>query len=181
MSEFEFLSVLVSIIFGLGLTHALSGLFRMAYLRELTERRVLYTIWVFMVLVLNWWVFYGWRDYTAWSFEVFLLIVLWALSFYVLAITLYPPEGTTRASGTAWSEYRGFHVAVAATVMLDIAWTALKGNLFTPWYYLPFVLHYVVLGYLAEVVRSHTFRRAVAWWYLLSIVAWALVVRRYVN
>jgi len=179
MSEFEFVSVLVSIIFGLGLTHLLSGLFRLAYRRELTERHVVYTGWVFMVLVLNWWVFFGWRNFPSWSFEVFLLIVLWALSFYVLAIALYPLEDTG-ASGSP-VRYRLFHGAIILTVLLDIAWTAAQGKLLTPWYYLPFVGHYAVLAILAEATRSHALKRAIAWWFFVSILVWALVVRRIVS
>ena len=179
MNEFEFLSVLVSIIFGLGLTHLLSGLFRLAYRRGLTERHVVYTGWVFMVLVLNWWVFFGWRNFSAWSFEVFLLIVLWALSFYVMAIALYPPEGAHTGGGPV--RYRLFHTAVVVTVSLDIAWTAAQGKLLAPWYYLPFVLHYVALAIVAEVTESRALQRAIAWWFLVSMLVWSLVVRRFVS
>ena len=179
MNEFEFLSILVSIIFGLGLTHLLSGLFQLAYRRELTERHVVYTGWVFMVLVLNWWVFFGWRNFAAWSFEVFLLIVLWALSFYVMAIALYPPAGSQ--SGSSLVRYRLFHTSLVVTVLLDIAWTAAQGKLLTPWYYLPFVLHYIALAILAEVTASRALQRAIAWWFLVSILVWSLVVRRFVS
>ena len=92
MTEFDFLSVLVSIIFGLALTHVLSGQFRFVYHGKMTERHLLYTGWVFMVLVLNWWMLFTWHDFGPWSFDAFLLIVLWSLSFYILAIALYPPE-----------------------------------------------------------------------------------------
>ena len=37
MTEFDFLSVLVSIIFGLALTHLLSGQFRFVFQRRMTE------------------------------------------------------------------------------------------------------------------------------------------------
>jgi hypothetical protein len=129
--------------------------------------------------VLNWWVFFGMRNYSAWSFEVFLLIVLWALSFYVLAIALYPPEDLHL--GASPVRYRLFHAAVVVTISLDIAWTAVQGKLLTPWYYLPFVLHYVALAIVAEATESRALQRAIAWWFLVSIVVWALVVRRIVS
>jgi hypothetical protein len=143
----------------------------------MTERLLLYTGWVFMVVVLNWWMLFTWHDYGRWTFETFLLIVLWSLSFYVLAIALYPPAEV--ASADAPVDYFWFHCGVVATVVLDIAVTAVRGTLFKPWYYLPFVLHYAALAILAEIVLSPRFRLAVARWFLASIVVWALGVRRF--
>lgn len=68
MSDFEFLSVLVSIVIGLGLTHLLSGLGRAFYARELHRMdpvHVAWTITILFVLVLNWWVFMLWHDLLA--------------------------------------------------------------------------------------------------------------------
>ncbi|MFO1406834.1 MAG: hypothetical protein U1F08_04770 [Steroidobacteraceae bacterium] len=178
MNEFEFLSVLISIIFGLGLTHLLYGLFRHLARRDLDLTHAVLTAWVFMVLVLNWWVLYQWRDYQGWSFEVFLMVVLWALSFYVMSIALYPPDD--RDAHTPTSGHTWFFWAALATCVLDIAWTATRGALFEPWYYLPFVGHYAVLFAVMIRVRSATLRRAGAWWMLSSILAWAFIVRRVV-
>jgi hypothetical protein len=55
----------------------------------------------------------------------------------------------------------------------------MRGKLFTPWYYLPFVMHYGVLAILAARIRSRLFQRLVAWWFLLSVVAWSMGVRRF--
>ena len=177
MTEFDFLSVLVSIIFGLALTHVLSGQFRFVYHGKMTERHLLYTGWVFMVLVLNWWMLFTWHDFGPWSFDAFLLIVLWSLSFYILAIALYPPEEV--AGMDVPVKYFWFHCGVVATVVLDIVWTGMRGKLFEPWYYLPFALHYAALAILAEVIKSPRFRRVVAQWFLVSIVVWSLGVRRF--
>lgn len=177
MSEFEFLSVLISIVFGLGLTHLLYGLFRHLGRRDVTEVHALHTAWVFIVLVLNWWVLYQWRDYRGWSFEVFLLIVLWSLTFYVMSIALYPPDDN-EARGTEF-DYRWFYWAAIATGVADIVWTAVRGRLFTPWYYLPFVGHYMVLWALLIRLQSRRLERYAARWMLASIMLWAFVVRRY--
>ena len=177
MTEFEFLTVLISIVFGLGLTHLLYGLFRHLARGDLTPEHALFSAWVFLVLVLNWWVLYQWRDYQGWSFEVFLLIVLWSLTYYVMAIALYPPDD--RDSRVAEFDYRWFFWSAFATGVIDVAWTAVRGMLFTPWYYLPFVGHYIVLFALLNLVRSPAFRRAAAWWLVLSVLTWAFVVRRF--
>ena len=64
--------------------------------------------------------------------------------------------------------------------MLDVAWAALRGTLFTPWIYLPFVGHYAALFALLIVARSPALLRAVAWWLLVSMLVWSFVVRRFI-
>ena len=177
MSEFEFLSLLISIVFGLGLTHLVYGLFRHLARRDVTEVHALYTTWAFMVIVLNWWALYQWRDYQPWSFEVFLIVIVWATSFYMVSIALYPPDD--RKASLADFDYRWFHWAALATGAIDVVWTATRGALFTPWYYLPFVGHYIVLFALLNAIKAPAFRRVAAWWIVLSILTWAFVVRRF--
>jgi hypothetical protein len=94
MTEFEFLSVLISMIFGLGLTHVLAGTMRYIYAGRASEMRVVYSLFTLVVLVLNWWVIFTWRGHASWSFDEFLVIVFWAISHYGLAITLYPADET---------------------------------------------------------------------------------------
>jgi hypothetical protein len=99
------------------------------------------------------------------------------MSFYVLSIALYPPEEIA-PDGEPFN-YFWFFCAVLGTLAADTAWTAMRGKLFTPWFYLPFVLHYALLAILAARIKSHWFRRLVAWWFLLSVVAWSMGVRRF--
>jgi hypothetical protein len=49
MTEFEFLSVLISMIFGLGLTHALAGTMRYVYVGRATEQRLVYSLFALVV------------------------------------------------------------------------------------------------------------------------------------
>ena len=129
------------------------------------------------MLVLNWWVIFTWRGHADWSFEEFLVLVFWAISHYLLAITLYPPE----ESGYTDVEphRRWFLWAFVGMGLLDMGQTAMRGDLFRPWYYLPFVLQYMVIALIAIFVRSPIVQRIVSWWFLVSVVTWALVVRRF--
>jgi len=177
MTAFEFLSVLISILLGLGLTHVVGGLVRAIHLRQLQEVHVVYTAFTFMVLVLNWWTFFSWHDQALWRFDDFLLLIFWALSFYLLAVTLYPPS--VESAPTHDTHHRWFLWALCGACVLDIAQYAVRGELFTTRYYLPFVLQYIGFALLAIMVRSTVLRRAVAWWFLISIVVWSFVVRRF--
>ena len=104
--------------------------------------------------------------------------MLWSLTFYVMSIALYPPDDSQARGGEF--DYRWFYWAALATCVLDILWTATRGALLDPWYYLPFVGHYAALFALLIAVRNPALRRAVAWWLLVSILVWAFVVRRVV-
>jgi hypothetical protein len=50
MTEFEFLSVLISMIFGLGLTHVLAGTMRYVYAGRATEQRLVYSLFALVAL-----------------------------------------------------------------------------------------------------------------------------------
>ena len=122
-------------------------------------------------------VIFTWRSHADWSFEEFLVLVFWAISHYLLAITLYPPE---EGGYTDFEAHRRWFLwAFVGMAVLDISQTAMRGDLFRPWYYLLFVLHYMAVALTAIFVRSTTVQRVVSWWFLFSIVTWALVVRRF--
>lgn len=178
MSEFEFLAVFVSIIFGISVTHILSGVMRSFYRGEFEETHLVFTVFLFLVLVLNWWTSFAWSAWEVWSFEIFIVIILWSVAHYVAAITLYPP--LSYGVGKQF-EYRRrwFLWAFIAVCLTDILQAAASGRALVPWYYLPFVLHYVVLSVIAIILRQRFAYRFVAWYLLVSVTLWAFVVRRF--
>ena len=127
MSKFEYLAVIISIIFGISLTHILAGTIRSAYRREADQTHFVLTAFLFLVLILNWWTGYSWADQDVWSFELFLVIIIWAISHYVAAITLYPPQS---AGSEAPFEFRRswFLWAFAGTCLADILQTAARAE-----------------------------------------------------
>lgn len=177
MSEFEFLSVLISIIIGLGLTHILTGSMRAIFGGRATENQLVYTAFVILVLVLNWWVIFSWRDHQNWSFDAFLVLIVWAISHFIVAITLYPPYGNDPVPFEA--NRRWFLWSFFAMTLLDIAQTFARGDLFEPWYYLAFVLHFSVLALVGIFFQSPVIHRLLSWWFLVVILTWSLGVRRF--
>jgi hypothetical protein len=177
MTEFEFLSVLISIIFGLGLTHILAGSVRYIFAGRATETQLVYSLFTLIVLVLNWWVSFTWRDHANWSFDEFLVLVLWSISHFLLAITLYPPDEVALAAFE--SHRKWFLRSFIGMTLMDIAQTAMRGDLFNPWYYQIFVLHYTSIATAAIFIKSPVVQRVISWWFLFSIFAWSLVVRRF--
>lgn len=71
MSEFEFISVLISMVVGLGITHVLQGVAQAVHERERAPIDPVHMAWTAVValnLVLNRWVLFSWRDHAGWSF-----------------------------------------------------------------------------------------------------------------
>ena len=180
MSEFEYLAVFISIIFGISVTHILAGVIRSIYRAELDETHFVLTAFFFLVLILNWWTGFSFRSVEVWSFDIFLIIVIWSVAHYIAAITLYPPQ----SAGVEHAfEYRRnwFMWAFIGTVVMDIGQTGARGALFAPWFYLPYVLHYIAVCLLAIFLNKPGFHRWSAWYLLVVTASWSFIVRRFLD
>lgn len=183
MSEFEFVAVLISMIFGLGITQLLRGLAQAVHDRAaapLDASHLAWTATVFVLLALNWWVLFTWRDHEVWSASTFLALILWAVSLYLMVVFLYPPR---KEAGQGWGELYGNHrkwflSSFLAQTILDMWITGLRGDLLDPPTYLPYVLHYSALLAIGLFVDRPRYHRFLGWYFLVTMVAWFLVVRR---
>lgn len=184
MSEFEFISVLISIVVGLGIAQLLRGVAQAVHERAQAPIDSVHMVWtaaVFLNLVLNWWVLFSWRSHEVWSFTLFLSLIIWSVALYLPVVFLYPPH---KPPSEAWAVVYGnnrqwFLGAFAAFAAADVWVTALRGGLFDPPIYLPFVAHYFVLWVVGMFVASPRYQKFLGWYTLLSLALWSLVVRRF--
>ena len=182
MSDFEFLSVLVSIVIGLGLTHLLGGLGQAYYfrhVRKLDAAHLGWTVAVFFVLVLNWWVFLLWRDFNAWTFSAFFMIILWTTSMYILALALYPPGRfddvnyrTLFETNRTW-----FLTTFTSMCLFDLLVTFMRDQATPDPGYLAFVGHLAVIAAIGIFVRKRFFDVAAGWYVATGMVLWSFGVR----
>jgi len=179
MDQFEYFSAFFSIVFGLALTHVLAGAFQTLQRRRVSTLQLTYAAFLILAIVLNWWNSFSWRDFSGWTFERFLLVVVWTVLYYALAITLFPEAEDT--AGAFAENRRTFLAVLLALFVVDIAVTSFQTGLFSPWYYLPFVGHYILLTGLAIVIRAPAFQLGAAIWFCGSLLVWSLVVRRFVQ
>jgi len=184
MSSFEFISILMSIIIGLGVTNLLAGTGRAFYRRRqnpMDEVHVVFTAATLLVLVLNWWVAFKWNSEAVWSFDKFLALIVWTIALYMLTIFLYPPDLSQEEEhrGRFQRNRAGYYSTFIAFCLLDIAQTAIRGDLFHPIWYVPFVSHYAVLAGGGLVAGRRGYDRFFAWYLLITLLIWSLVVRRY--
>jgi hypothetical protein len=186
VSEFEFVAVLISIVIGLGIAHLLGGIAQAIHERNQVPMDSVHATWtvsVFLVMVLNWWVLFTWRTHATWTFDVFLLLISWAVALYLLVVFLYPPR---KEAGEPWaavyeSNRRWFLSTYAAMTLLDISITAVRGDLFDPPAYLPLAGHYFVLTVIGVFVSRRGYQKFLAWYILSTGLLWSLVVRRFLG
>lgn len=93
ISAFEYVTVLISIILGLGITQILTGI---ADLIHKSERVTVYwphLVWILFVLLLHiqeWWLIYELKTYQPWRLPTFLFIMAYPVNLFVLARILFP-------------------------------------------------------------------------------------------
>ena len=184
MSEFEFISVLISLIIGLGITNLLAGAGRAFYRRRknpVDEVQMVLTASTLLILALNWWVTFSWRNETNWTFEKFLVLIVWTVSLFMMTIFLYPPDlSESEAHRNVLEQNRtGYYGAFVSICVFDILQTAIRGDLFHPIWYLPLVGHYAAIAVLGLVFRRRSFDRFFAWYQLITVLTWSLLVRRF--
>jgi hypothetical protein len=89
MSSFEFIAALMSIIVGLGVTNLLAGAGRAFYRRKenpLDEVHLVLTLATLLLLSLQWWVTFKWNTEANWSFDKFLVLIVWTITLYMLTV-----------------------------------------------------------------------------------------------
>lgn len=93
MSPFEYVSVLISIIYGLGITLVLTGVAELIRRWKTITPFVPYFIWIVLVFVLHiyeWWEHYNLRLIASWSLPLFLSVILYPILLFILANLLFP-------------------------------------------------------------------------------------------
>ncbi|MBS1680499.1 MAG: hypothetical protein JST48_02195 [Bacteroidetes bacterium] len=93
ISAFEYVTVFISIILGLGVTQILTGIADLIHQNRRVKIYWPHLIWVLLVLILHvqeWWVTFELRGYGPWRLPVFLFIILYPVVLFVLARLLFP-------------------------------------------------------------------------------------------
>ncbi len=93
MSPFEYVSVLISIIYGLGITLVLTGVAELIRRWKTITPFLPYSIWIVLVFVLHiyeWWDHYNLRLIVSWSLPLFLFVILYPILLFILANLLFP-------------------------------------------------------------------------------------------
>ena len=93
ISPFEYVTILISIILGLGITQILSSLAEILYDYKQVKFFWAHTIWVVLILYIHiqeWFILYELKDYYTWKLPVFLFVLLYPITLYLAAKMLFP-------------------------------------------------------------------------------------------
>jgi hypothetical protein len=95
VDAFSYLSVLLSIVLGLGVTQVLTGVGRTIEARQRVQVYGPALIWAAVILLIHvqtWWVMFGMRAHQGWTFGAFLLVLLQPAVLYLLAALVLPTD-----------------------------------------------------------------------------------------
>ena len=93
MDAFSYLSVLLSIVLGLGVTQVLTGFGRVIEARSRVRAYGPALIWAGVILLVHvqtWWVMFGLRAHQGWTFGAFLMVLLQPAVLYLLSALVLP-------------------------------------------------------------------------------------------
>ena len=175
MSGFEFLVVLLSIVFGLALTQVLSGAMRLLNEEVIDAVRLVWASTLTVMIIINWWGFIGWGDLEEWKFGQYAFLMLWASAHYAMAATLFPDRDPGRAMTER--QRRVFLLVAISLLVLDVGEAALRGPLWSDPPYVIAMMIWVSALVVALAAGRRSVDRLVAWYFLVSALAFALLER----
>ena len=93
MDDFAHLSVLISIVLGLGLTNLLMGMARIVQMRAQVRIYWPTLVWAFtllLVFVQTWWTMFGLRNVATWTFQAFAVTLMQPILLFFLSALALP-------------------------------------------------------------------------------------------
>jgi len=99
MGAFEYLSVLISIVLGLGITHLLMGFGRWVEGRSEFRAFGPSLAWAGFLLVVHiqtWWTMFGYTQHREWTFPEFVVVLLQPMVLFLLTLMVFPSSDARR-------------------------------------------------------------------------------------
>ncbi len=145
MGIFEYVSVLTSIVIGLGMAHLLSGVAGLVQHPGRYKTYWVHLLWVaymFFQAIFWWWWEFRLEVLETWTFQIYVFVIFYAFIVYLLCALLFPSdlEGYSGYSDYFLSRRTWFFGLLAAAFLVDLADTWLKG----PDYFASLGLEYLI-------------------------------------
>jgi hypothetical protein len=125
MTPFEYVSVLISIVLGLGITQIVTGIADLIHRWEKVKLYWPHLLWIVLVFFLHlqeWWLLFGLRNESEWRIPTFFLTILYPINLFILARVLFPADQSSEPDLRTFylSNYRKFFVLVAALAFISL-------------------------------------------------------------
>jgi len=122
VDPFAYLSVLVSIVLGLGITQLLKGFSRWLERREAFAAFGPTIAWATFLLLVHfqtWWSMYGMRGYAKWTFMQFSMVLLQPIVLFLLAVLVFPsPSSPSQTLHDHFFQQRRWFFALLLTLLV---------------------------------------------------------------
>lgn len=126
MSPFEYVTVLISIILGMGITQIVTGVADLVHQWNRVRiywPHLLWIIFVFFFQIQEWWATFELRKFDTLRLPTFLFVLLYPINLFVLARILFPlalPEGTIDLRTVYMENYRRFFLWASFLPVLSV-------------------------------------------------------------
>jgi len=132
MDVFEYISVLTSIIIGLGMTQLLLAVSRIIQHPEKAEPYWVHIGWViymFIFAVFWWWWEFNLGRIETWTFGVYLLVILYAFLIFLMCALLSPTDlsGYNGLKGYYWAKRKWIFGTFIIIQIVDVGDAVIKG------------------------------------------------------
>ena len=160
MDTFEYISTLLSIIIGVGITHLLIGISRLINNPKGVKIYWIHLVWTFSVFTnLIWflWFEYGFSSVTEWTFQMYFFLIIYAVLLFLLSVINIPFHFPEDFKEYYYSSKNGFFIVFIAVNAIDILDSYLKGGDYLiklGMSYLIYVIACFVLSILAILIRK---------------------------
>lgn len=182
INAFEYITVFISIILGLGVTQILTGIADLVHQNDRVKLYWPHLVWIVLVLVLHvqeWYITFELRTFTAWRLPVFLFVLLYPIVLFITARLLFPfglNDDTIDLKEFYFKNYRKIFLFGAILALLSI----LDNLIMRP--YLPEdligpSLVFISLSTLAVFKISNPFFHKLVALFMLTMLIFTIVVQ----
>ncbi len=178
MDAFSYLSILTSIVLAIGITRLLTGVGTLLQKRKTVSLYWVHLIWtlnVFIYLVLNGWILFRWQGQQEWNFFLFSFLLLSPTITFLLSVILYPDitNQTIDYKTNFYVNSRWFFIIAAILPPLDLIDTLLKGYSHFlaqgPLYIITIILIFI-LSLIAAYTKNERFHKIYAVFFLIYLL-----------
>ncbi len=141
ISPFEYVSILISIILGLGITQILSSFSDLLYHHKKIKLYLPHAIWVVFVLFLHiqdWFITYELRQKTSWKLPELLFVLLYPITLFTAAKMLLPTNAEEERFDMKvyyYSQFPIIFLLIGMSILLSVLFNVffLSANIIEQW------------------------------------------------
>lgn len=125
MSPFEYVTVLISIVLGLGITQIVTGIADIIHQWNRVKifwPHLLFIVLAFFLHIQEWWILYALKTKEEWRLPIFLFTILYPILLFVLARILFPSDWSEQVDlkDFYFRNYRKFFLIIAMLALVSI-------------------------------------------------------------